>query len=297
MALLQAFFDAKYFIFLNFANGNLESFITMAYYIMSASTQVYYVYLFVMLQKRLRRTLKCHRDLRSLRKRTSTEPKINGDTMKYAIVIGSISLLVSVIETIWVTGTEDWTPMATLEHHCREAALGLYLWSSTSFKNDTQINEIVEQCENGFTMTSSIQGGFGILIYFFTNVQMEAIENVMLMDAETLKEEIKIVEKKFSGCASDESNLSLMGFLREDGEWAHIKLIIQTTKENNDTFDPLMKYKHVDNLMLFVFFMLKAFDRDFPMVLTFCLLYSIIKTSYMYRIATEASTLVRPSNN
>ncbi len=294
-SLLQAFFWVKYFVLLNFADGNLENFITMTFYIMSACTQLYYVYLFVILQSKLRKMVDTLCELRNFRIENSTDSKSYWlSCLAYAIILGSSSLVVSLIESIWLVGTKEWTLEKTLLYHSMETAEGLLLWSSDNLNSNstTWADNMYYEFQQDLSARNLILGIFGIIIYFCTSVQMEAVDNVMLMNAQTLREEIKLMENKIKRDKMDEINITLAGFLRENGEWAHIKMILNAVNSNNDAFDPLMKYKHVDNLTLFVFFVLNAFDGRFALVYTTCLLYSIVKTSCMYRIATETSTLV-----
>lgn len=292
LSLLQAFFWVKYFVFVNFADGGLENFITMAFYIMSACTQFYYVYLFVILQSKLRKMITSLRDLCKFRNQNSTYGKPNFSSFTYATILGSSSLFLSLIEPIWLIGTKEWTLEKTLLYHSSETAQGIFLWSSDEVNNNTWNKTMYEKFEKDLSTTNYILGICGIIIYFCTSAQMEAIDNLMLMNAQTLKDEIQILERKFKNEVDDGINVTLAGFLRENGEWAHMQMILKAASSNNDALDPLMRYKHVDNLTLFVFFLMNAFDGRFALFYTACLVYSIVKTSCMYRIATEASSLV-----
>ncbi len=292
MSLAQSFMDIKYNLLFNLAVASLENFTDMCFYIMNGATKVYYVYLLLLQQKRFRRMLSSLDKLHASTMRIQTRNKKQLTPMKYAILIGISSMVVSMFQTIWASGLIGWTPEKTILYHSNEMASDFFIWTTDNLKDGKLHQTINDLYGRHLASTSSLIGALRMIMLFCSNMHMDAVTNLMLTNAETLKQEMGVLEGKINNPENDAENISLSEFLDADGQWAHFKLIRPVIKENNVAMDALMKYKHVNNLMMFVYFVMNAFDGNFPLANVIRLLYNIAETSYTYRVATQASILV-----
>lgn len=271
----------------------MESFIDMMLYIMNAGTKLYYVYLFVMLQRLFSKMLTSLDELRAFRESTSySGNNKNFAYTTYAVRLGMSSIMMSLIHTILSSGVIQWTSQKEILHHSYATAIGLLLWSKENLQNDTWTDKIYEEYGSESNSTTIILGTIGIITYFCSCLHNEATGDLMQTQAETAREEMQYLQNQINMTKNDAQNATLLGFFRENGEWAHSRLLTQAINSCNDTLDPIMKYKHVNNLMLYVFFVLNFFDGDLSIAFIAHLLYDVCKSSYTYRIAAEASTLV-----
>lgn len=294
---VKSFFQVKFFVLYYMAFSDMETFIDMMLHIMNAGTKLYYVYLFVFVQTQFSQMLLNIGKLRTFRmlnfySKGNKATARNYSTMNYAIMLGISSILMSFIETFWLAGVTNWTPQTGIVFHSFTTAVGLFAWSKENVGNGTWLNSIEEEYSEANT-TNFLLGAFGIIINLCSCLHNEATGNLMQMQAETVREEMQCLQSKINNTNSDEHNVTLAGFLRENGEWEHSRLLTQAIDKCNDTLDPIMKFKHINNLMLYVFFVLNFFDGDYSLAYLAYLLYGICKSSYTYRIAVEASTLVR----
>lgn len=265
----------------------------MMFYIMSAGTKVYYVYLFVFAQKQFSQMIIGLNKLRAFRMTTSYSNSTNISlTVNYAVKLGISSILMTFIQSILYSGVGSWTPQKGILKHSYATALGLQLWSKEQMGNDTWFDYIVDEYQSKINTTNIYLGTFGLITHFCSYLHNEATGDLMLTQAETIREEMQCLQNRISKTENDEQNITLAGFFRENGEWVHSRLLTQAIDCCNDTLDPIMKYKHVNNLMLYVFFVLNFLDGDYSLAFLAYLLYDICKSSYTYRIAAEASTLV-----
>ncbi len=287
---IKSFFQVKFFVLVYMEFSDLESFIDMMLYIMNAGTKLYYVYLFVRIQKRFSLMLFKINTLRAFRKSNSSK---SHSPMKYAVILGISSILMSIIQNIWLVGVGQWTPKKGILYHSYATAIGLSAWSKENMGNGTWFHAIKEDYSCKANTTNMFLGVFGLIINLCSSLHNEATGDLMQMLAETVREEMQCLQNKINKTESDEQNITLAGFFRKNGEWKHSHLLTQAIDGCNDTLDPLMKFKHVNNLMLYVFFVLNFFDGDHSMAYLVYLLYDICKSSYTYRIAVEASALVR----
>lgn len=170
------------------------------------------------------------------------------------------------------------------------------MWTTDNVKDKNWRLALDNEYGKHLTSTNFLLGALRMIMFFCSNMHMDAVTNLMLTNAETLKQEMRVLEEKINNLDNDIENISLVEFLDEDGHWAHFKLIRPLIKDNNAAMDALMKYKHVNNLMLFVFFVMNVFDGNFPLAYVMRLLYNIAETSYTYRVATQASSLVSGSS-
>lgn len=120
MSLAQSFFEMKFNLLYNLAFASLENFTDMCFYIMNGATKVYYVYLFLLQQKRFWRMFSSLAKLRTSRMRSQLANKTELAPMIYAILIGISSLVVSLVHTIWACGLSGWTPEKTILHHSKK---------------------------------------------------------------------------------------------------------------------------------------------------------------------------------
>ncbi len=292
MSLAHSFFEIKYNLLVNLAVPSLENFTDMCFYIMNGATKVYFVYLFLLQQKRFLRMYFSLAKLRDSPMRSQTANKKRIAPVKYAIVIGISSLAVSLFHTIWTSGLIGWTPQKAILHHSKRMGRGLFLWTTDKLDDETWLEGLNDEYGIQLTTTSFLLGVSRMIMLFCSNMQMDAVTNLMLANAETLKQEMGILEEKINEQNNDIENITLSEFSNACGHWAHFKLIRPVIKDNNTAMDALMKYKHVNNLMLFVFFVMNAFDGNFPLAYVIRLFYNIVETSYTYRVATQASSLV-----
>lgn len=212
--------------------------------------------------------------------------------MRYAIIIGSVSLVVSLANTIWGVGITGWTPEKTILHHSRKLMRGIFIWTREDLDNEALEISIDNEFGKDLTTTNFLLGCFRLVMFLCSNIHMDAVTNLMLANAETLKYEMACLERKIKNVKHDVDNITLADFLADDGVWAHFQLIKPAVNDNNDAMDALMKYKHVTNLMLFVYLAMNAFDGDFALTYLIYLAYNVLEVSYTYRIASQASTLV-----
>ncbi len=212
--------------------------------------------------------------------------------MKYAITIGLASLSVSLANTIWGVGITGWIPKKTLLHHSKKLGRDILIWTKHDLENKALKLSIDNQYGKELTVTNMLFGSFRMIMFFCSKIQMDAVTNLMLANAETIKQEMTCLEKKINNKEYDIDNITLTDFLAGNGAWAHFQLIKLAVNDNNDAMDALMKYKHINNLMLFVYMAMNAFDGDFPLTYIIHLAYNILEVSYTYRIASQASSLV-----
>lgn len=272
---------------------DMENFIDMMVYIMNAGTKLYYVYLFVMLQRLLLKMLTSLDKLRAFRESTSYSGNHkNFATTKYAVRLGMSSIIMSLIDTILSSGVIQWNPQKEIVNHSFQTAGGLLVWTKQNLQNNSWTDAIYEEYGSETNSTTIVLGTIGIILHFCSCLHNEASGDLMQTQAETVREEMQILQNQINMTKNDEENATLLGFFREDGEWAHSRHLTHAISSCNDALDPIMKYKHVNNLMLYVFLVLNCFDGDFSIALLAHLLYDICKSSYTYRIAAEASTLV-----
>lgn len=275
-------------------NATVENFIDMIFYIMNAGTKVYYVYLFVLLEKNLVQMLTSLTTLRKFRSKISTANKLEISSIKYAIKLGLSSIVMSVISTIWYYGVAEWTPKTAILDNSYSTGVGLFVWTKQNMENGTYLSSIDVEYGTEFNTNTLILGSFGMILTFCSNVHNQVTGDLMQTNAETLKMEMKSLQVKIKNTENDEKNGRLDGFFREDGEWMHSRLLNHAVHHSNNALDILMKCKHVNNLMLFVFFVLNVFDGQLSLAFLAYLVYNVCKSSYTYRIAAKASSLVGP---
>ncbi len=214
--------------------SDMESFIDMMFYIMSAGTKVYYVYLFVFLQKRFSQMLISLEKLRAFRMPTFNSKKMTiRSTMKYAVKLGTSSIIMTFIQTIFYSGVFRWTPQKGILAHSHGTALGLLLWSTENSGNDTWFDNIEHEYRRETNTTTILLGAFGLIIHFCSYLHNEATGDLMQTQAETLREEMQCLQNQINKTENDERNITLTGFFRENGEWAHSRhnqLIVVMTR-------------------------------------------------------------------
>lgn len=292
LAIIQAILDVKYFFIYNLAYSSLDDFVDLAFFIISACTKMYYVYLFVQKQNKIKEMQKSFHKLRAFVGEDNVSKRNHLTTLTYSLTLGICSILVSLIQTIWSAGITDWTPKTTILFHSYQMATDVYLWKPDNVKNSTWIDELKDEYGTDLTTKTALFGTIRMAYYFCGSIQMDATANLMISYAETIKHSMRNLETKISDPNNDITNISLAEFLKENGDWAHSQLLNEALKEGNDTLDPLLKYKHINNLTLFVFFIMNIFEGNFGIVYMGYWLYNIVKSSYMYRIATDAAGLV-----
>lgn len=273
---------------------DLEKFVDMMFYVMNAGTKVYYVYLFVLQHKKFSQIFTSLGKLRAFRLvncHFDSSSKIYS-ARSYAIRLGISSIVMSLVQTTLSCGVNEWTPQKGIQYNSYTTALALSVWSKDTMANDTLWDAIEDNYGSQLNTTNILLGAFGFLINFCSCLHNEATGDLMQMQAETVREEMQCLEKKINMTGNDEHNITMSGFFRDNGEWAHSRLLAQAINDCNDTLDRIMKYKHVNNLMVHVFFVLNFFDGEYSLAFLAYLLYDICKSSYTYRIAAEASTLV-----
>ncbi len=291
MSLLHSFFLVKYYVLFNLVNGGLENFVDMMFFIMMLVTKLYYFYVLLRRQKKFRRMLASRNMLRAFRKSNPQTNNDNCSAMTYAIVLGITSILVSASITIWSAGVTDWTPQETFLYHSDMFTTGLFVWTQEQM-NDTCLDALEEQYSTDLTTTNLLFGLIGLVVFFCSCIHMDTLANLMLTNSKTLKLELGEIKMKISNSKNDIQNISLSEFLTENGDWDHFQMIKRAVNNDNEAFDSLMKFEHVYNMMLFVFFALNLFDGDFGWVYIGYLLYRILKASYAYRLAANAASLV-----
>lgn len=293
LSIIQSFLEAKFTLLFNFSEGNLETFINMSYFIMLVASKIYYVYLLLRQQWKFVRMFKSLRKLDEFKMRNLAENKTPNTSMKYTIVLGTVSIVVCLMHIIWSVGLRDWTPEKTLDRHFQQMAEHMFVWTLNEFENGTVAETFVKENGQGLTGTKAFLGGLRMIMIFCSYLHNDALTNMMLTNAETIRKETRILEEKISNTETKIENVTLAEFLTENGNWAYYKLLKLAINDNNDAFDSLLKYKHASNLMLFVYFVLNVFDEEFSLTYIIRLMYNITRTSYTYRIATQASSLVK----
>lgn len=291
MSLLQSFFLVKFIVLYNLEYGGLENFVDMMFFITMLVTKLYYVYVFLRGQKKFRRMLVSRFKLRTFVKQKEQINNAHCSTMTYAMILGLTSILVSVSITIWTVGVTNWTPQQTLLYHSDSFATGLFLWTQEQM-NDTCLDAYEEQYGKYLTTTNFLFGLIGLIIHFCGGIHMDSVANLLLTNSKTLTLEMGEINLKISNPNNDVQNITLSEFLAEDGDWSHFQMIKRAVNNDNDAFDSLMKFEHIYNLMLFVFFALNLFDGDYGWVYIGNLLFKIVKASYTYRLAANAAKLV-----
>ncbi len=294
MSLLQSFFLVKLFVLINLEYDGLENFVDMMFFIMMFVTKLYYVYILLRRQSKFQRMLVSQNKLRAFQKQNHT---INGrySTMTYAVILGLVSILASSSNTIWSVGVTSWTPQKTILYHSSSFTRGLFIWTQEQL-NDTYLEAHEEQYRTELTATNLVFGLIGLIINFCSSFHMDTVANLMLTNSKTLQLEMGDINMKICNPKNDTHNITLNEFLADDGEWAYFQIVKRAVYDDNGAFDSLMKFEHVYNLMLFVFFALNVFDGNFGLVYLAHLLYRIIKASYTYRLAANAAKLVCTGN-
>lgn len=291
MSLLQSFFQVKYFVLFNLEYGGLENFVDMMFFIMMLVTKLYYVYVFVQQQSKFNRMLLSRYKLKAFKNQNRAASKEYFTSMKYAVILGLTSIFASASMSIWIVGITTWTPQRTVLHHSNAFTRGLFLWTQEQL-NETCLIAHKQFYGKDLTTANFLFGLIGLIIHFCSSIQMDTVANLMLTNSKTLTVEMGDIKMKISNPKNDIQDITLSEFLTEDGNWAHFQMVKRAVNDDNDAFDSLMKFEHVYNLMLFVFFALNLFDGDFGLVYLAHLLYRIIKASYTYRLAANAASLV-----
>lgn len=293
LSVLQALLSVKYFTLINLAEGGIENFITMAFFIMNACTKVYYIYLHVRREKNVTRMLVSTRKLRDFSKRHSTARNEwqSSSSVTFATALGITSIMVPLIQAIF----SDWTLKGTILLFSKVMRIHMYAWKPEVFDDDSDdgiLRTIVERFQNDLTTPNILVGVFGIMLNISSAAQINVAGDLMLVTARTIKEEMTVFVERIYSQNNNYDNITLTEFLSEDGPWVHFQLLKRGVNDSNDAFDSLLKYMHINNMMRFVYFVMNAFDGEFSLFQFISLVYNIVKTSCTYRSATKAANLV-----
>lgn len=265
----------------------------MSYFVLNVATKVYFVYLLIYQQRKFAKMFKSMSKLHEFKVQITTTNNHFESSMLYGIILGTGSIVVCVMHIIWTVGFIEWTPQKTLQYHFRVMTGDILVWNLNEYENGTIVEEFLNQNGNGVTKTKVFLGSLRMLMIFCSGLLIDALTNMMLTNAQTIDQEMSELEVKISNPDNDIANITLSEFLAKDGNWAHFKMLKQALNDDNDALDSLLKYKHANNLMLFVYFALNVCDGEFSVMYVVRLLYNIIRASYTYRIATQASSLVK----
>lgn len=276
------------YIIVNLDGGGLENFTNLAFFIMNACTKIYYVYLFVQQHTKIARMNDSFRKLRRFnRKKSKGYRKSNESWHKFATRLGIITVIVSLIQTLFA----KWAPKSAILHYSFRMSMHMYIWKTEAFDGKT-ITSIFEQYGEDLTTTNIVLGICGAMMNYCSNTHLDFAGDLMLVTAETLKEEIGLLETMIKDPDNSIVPVTLEEFLSENGLWGHYRVLKEAVHDTNDAFDSLLKYMHVDNLMRCVYFVMNVFDGEFGLFYSARLVYTILKTSYTYRSAADASSFV-----